>query len=285
MPQWYCVQVGEVAGSCADMQKELQHSLSLSRYTNAACVHLSTVQVLRLADRLQATACVQAAVAAQTGTPMTLNVAMAAFMLPPCCVDNPDIKPVTTAAATTLQQTLGDLETVLADGAKWRQLLQLPLPALRHLLRDPVTRAASENTVFWTVCGWLQKRFGGSTEEQASLVACIRLHQATAMYLPSVLGQSVWLRQHRSDLQLAVAWRSAPAAFKAAAKQDYPVPAAAAAAALGPQAGPAGLGRAAGRHQAQGRGGAKRKAAWFSHFAAAGVVGWLLMEAPAVHAG
>ena len=92
----------------------------------------------------------------------------------------------------------------IADDAKRRFLLQLPLQALRMLLMDGRKRVASENSVFWLACEWLHESGGGTAADQAALAGCIRIHQATPMYLTSVMGQSVWLRQYRADLQLAM---------------------------------------------------------------------------------
>ena len=168
------------------------------------------MQVMLLADRLQAPACFKCAAAVLTANTMEHGTAMAVSSLPPGCLESPAFKRVIDAAASVVCARLGDLEVALADASMRQELLDLSLSALQRLLQHKDTRAASENTVFWLADAWLAQRGGGGEQEQAALAGCISLLNASSLYLQTVMCQSEWLQRHRSDLQLAAAYVAAP---------------------------------------------------------------------------
>ena len=106
------------------------------------------LQVLLLADRLQAPACFRGAAAALTAEPLAHSTALAVFSLPPGCLESTAFQPIIDTAAVVVRARLGDLDAALADAGTRQELLDLPRAALQRLLQHNATRAASENTVF-----------------------------------------------------------------------------------------------------------------------------------------
>ena len=167
-----------------------------------ATITLHRGQVLRMADRLQVPRVIAAVGAALAAAgPLPWETALAVWALPPGCADIPAYAPVFDAAAAALQERFGDLDAALNNATLRDELLLLPLPALLRLLRDPTTRAVSENTVVWICDAWLSCHIGGSEEEQAALAACLRLQHLTPLYVASVVSRLPWL-QRRVDLHL-----------------------------------------------------------------------------------
>jgi hypothetical protein len=183
----------------------------------------SRAQVLRLADRLQATRGVQAASAAlAAAAPLNWDTATAVWALPAGCADNKAYAPAFQAAAATVQAELGDLEAALNDGPKKQRLLSLPFPGLLQLLGSDETRVASENTVFVACACWLQRHQGCSPEQTKQLAGCIRLHHCSRLFLPSVIGGAAWLTDDHPDWQRSVAYAHAPEALQKAMRDDFP---------------------------------------------------------------
>ena len=181
---------------------------------------LALLQVLRLADRLQAPRCVAAAATALAAAPaLDWATVLAIWQLPEGCADQPAYAPVFEAAGKAVQARLGDLDAALADEGSRAALLALPLRALVWLLRSDETRASSENVAFFVCSAWLHERSGGgSEEEQRALAACLRLHHMSPLYLATVAGRAGWIKQ-RPECAEAAAFVAAPEAVKSVAAE------------------------------------------------------------------
>jgi hypothetical protein len=122
-----------------------------------ACSQQQVLQRLLLADRYGVPKILAAAMAAFEGVAqedLQWGTLHALYALPPGCIELDACKAVFKAAAAKLQQELGDLELVWGSQDKEEQLLALPHSALLQLLTDPLTRVASEDTVFHTIERW-----------------------------------------------------------------------------------------------------------------------------------
>jgi hypothetical protein len=188
------------------------------------------------------------------------------YAFPAGCAEMLAFKPVFELAADKLQEELGDLELVwhtvnscrsnfqsenlrsnnAAEAGsvpanislqeqyqqlqreRQRHLLQLPLPALKHLLQDPRTRVASENTVWYTVDRWCRhhgstsarKKKGAAgpavntaadcssdqrTADMVGLAGLVRLPHCSASYIPMVISSSSLASSAFTAEDLAVA--------------------------------------------------------------------------------
>jgi hypothetical protein len=133
----------------------------------SSCSQEQLLQLLLLADRYGVPKVLQAvssAFARISTSELQWQMLHAVYALPAGCADMDSCKGVYAAVGEKLQQELGDLELVWDDysDVKPELLLSLPQPALLQLLKDPRTRVASENTVFFTINQWLS----GQTAEQ-----------------------------------------------------------------------------------------------------------------------
>ena len=153
------------------------------------------LRVLFLADRLQADASAAAAARELAArAPLEWPTVAAAFELPPACAASADAAPLVAAAARELLARLGDLDAAWADPARAAQLRALPFGAIRALLADARTSAASENTAFYTAAAWLgAQRGGGAPDERAALAALIRAPHLTPLFRAGVAARSGWL--------------------------------------------------------------------------------------------
>jgi hypothetical protein len=61
-----------------------------------------------------------------------------------------------TRAGEYLIHRAGDLEVVIADRELYMKVLDLPLAAIKHLLKSPETRVASENTAYVLARRWCE---------------------------------------------------------------------------------------------------------------------------------
>jgi hypothetical protein len=147
----------------------------------SACSQEQLLQQLLLADRYGVPKVLAAAAAAFSSINtayLQWDVVLALYALPPGCTELSFCQPLVAAAEQKLQQELGDRELVWADDRKAHVLLSLPQPVLLQLLKDPSTRVASENTVFYTIERWWEARTALSQAQSASSES---LRQAAAL--------------------------------------------------------------------------------------------------------
>jgi hypothetical protein len=164
----------------------------------SACSQEQLLQLLRLADSygvLKVLEIAAAAFASIAAADLQWNTVLALYALQPGCAELVACKPLFAAAATKLQQELGDLELTWADEKRAELLLRLPQPALLQLLQHPETRVASENTVFYNIKRWWQSRVESSSTGPAQSVKAlaelvrIKVWQKTA---PQCHGKDVF---------------------------------------------------------------------------------------------
>lgn len=84
-----------------------------------------------------------------------------------------------TAGGTKLRALLGDLDVAWQQDSSAQCLRELPHPLLLQLLADPDTRAASEDTVLYTIDQWL--RAAGYTACSAQLAAVVTEEQVAEL--------------------------------------------------------------------------------------------------------
>jgi hypothetical protein len=170
-----------------------------------------------LADRLQAGLSASAAARELAARPaLEWDTAMAAFALPPACADNPAHAPLLAAAAAALQVRLGDLDAAWADERGAARLRSLPFAALSALLSDEGTRAAGENTVFYTACAWLAAHGGGEPAQREALAAAVRAPHLSPLFAAGVAAQAPWFAAAvpPAELHAAAAFAAAPDAVR-----------------------------------------------------------------------
>ncbi|KAI8466820.1 MAG: hypothetical protein J3K34DRAFT_524228 [Monoraphidium minutum] len=118
------------------------------------------------------------------------------------------------AAREALLRDLGDLDLAWLDAKLRERLLALPFEAVRTLLSDGRTRAASEATVFYTADAWLHARRGGRgapKAQAAALARCVRVAHLPLGYLTGVAAQAPWFTRAvgAAELLQSIAYRLA----------------------------------------------------------------------------
>jgi hypothetical protein len=157
----------------------------------------------------------------------------ALYALPPARAGNPAYAPLLAAAAEALHNRLGDLDAAWQGADAAEQLLALPFAALLRLLTDERTRAASENTVFYTAARWRESRRGTQVattpeddEEDAALAAAIRAPHLSSLYAAGVVARAGWVAAHvpPADLHFASVFALAPDNVRAALAESADLP-------------------------------------------------------------
>jgi len=148
------------------------------------------LQVLWLADQLQAPPCAAAAARALAASrPLDWSTALGVYRLPPSYSDNAAFQPMFTAAAAAVQIQLRDLDAAWLDDGKAEQLLALPFAAVKQLLSDNRTRAR-EDTVYYTCCAWIDGH-KADAEQRRGLLECERMPHISSFYLAGVVSSSI----------------------------------------------------------------------------------------------
>jgi len=174
------------------------------------------LQVLRLADQLQAQPCEAAAARAlAASSPLDWSTVLAVYSLPPSYSNNAAYQPLYNAAAAALQTQLGDLDAAWLDDGKAEQLLALSFAVLMQLLYDYRT-CACENTVYYTCCAWID-RHEADEEQRSELLECVRMPHISTLYLATVVSSSISQLTDSitpADLLHAAAYAAQPATVK-----------------------------------------------------------------------
>jgi len=176
----------ERAGEAAVLLLKCMYSPSNAAKPLQGVSQAALVEVLRLADRLQAEVCKAAAAdILAAADPLDRSTALALHDLPPSCSASAACKPLFDAAAVVLVKPFNDLDAVWLDKGKADQLLELPFALMLQLLNDRHTRAC-ENTVFYTCCAWIAKHQADARQRRA-LLECVRMPHISSLYLATVV--------------------------------------------------------------------------------------------------
>jgi hypothetical protein len=164
------------------------------------------VQLIVLADRYEvpkAAAAAAAVLGALLRKKLQWGTVFTVYSLPGGCAGMEACKQLQEVAASKVRKELGDLEVVWGDRDKQQLLMQLPFGVLQQQLSDKRTRAASEDTVLYTLERWYaeqQKQQHISDEDLRQLVGRVRMRCCSSAYVASVFAAGVVAeRALRSD--------------------------------------------------------------------------------------
>jgi hypothetical protein len=170
--------------------------------------HSQLLQLLLLADRFEVPkvqAAVLGAFSAVTAEQLEYQTAQDLLCLPASCAQQQGVAAVQRLAVQRLQQDLGDLEV------NWNseQLQQQPFQALLQLLQHDGTKAASENTVVYTVQRWYQHQPEAerSEEQLKQLLQQVRMRHCTSLFVSTVMTQCPLVCSCFSTQELGLAWQ------------------------------------------------------------------------------
>jgi hypothetical protein len=174
--------------------------------------HSQLLQLLLLADRFEVPkvqAAVLGAFSAVTAAQLEYQTAQDLLCLPASCAQQQGVAAVQRLAVQRLQQDLGDLEVNWNSEQLQQQLLQLPFQALLQLLQHDGTKAASENTVVYTVQRWYQHKLEAerSEEQLKQLLQQVRMRHCTSLFVSTVMTQCPLVCSCFSTQELGLAWQ------------------------------------------------------------------------------
>ena len=143
---------------------------------------------------------------------MDWTTAVAVFTLPESCSRLQPWSALKKAASSKLQHKLGDLDLIWTKSDKRQQqqqeeeqqlLLGLPFAALLLMLSLDSLKAASEDTVFYTMDRWLHANSGTTTAQMQQFSQVLRLLHCSPTYISTVIcSKTSWVRSCFSDEDL-----------------------------------------------------------------------------------
>lgn len=180
------------------------------------------VHTLQLADMFQVPDCATACLDALLSMPLTSlqwETVHQVLSLPTSQVTSGQFQPLVGKCVDRLQGDFGDLEAVFKCQQLHERFVALPLQAVKLLLEDERTMAASENTALAAVHSWMsQQGFVGGDERQ-HLAAAIRVPQLEPLFLATVVPKMAWFAEILGTTGLAVAMAAARGMFDPHAAQ------------------------------------------------------------------